>query len=116
MLSSCIRTAGTLLPYVVSCKQGADKLTRVEFAQVLNRLAESHKPHRNLEPLRHRNHHSALRRTVELGQHHSGERHRVAKTRRLAERILTRVGIEHQPRLMRRARQLTRNDARNLLE
>ena len=78
MLSSCIRTAGTLLPCLVSCKQGVDKLARVELAQVLKSLAESHKPHRNLEPFRHRNHHSALGRAVELGQHHSRQRYCVA--------------------------------------
>src|SRR5208282_1233854 len=79
-------------------------------------FAYSDEPDRQLETVGDRHDYAALGRAVELRQDYAGQRHGVAEDFRLAERVLTGGRVEHQDSLVRRARELASDYARDLLE
>ncbi len=60
--------------------------------------------------------HAALRRAVELGEHEAGDARGLGEDTRLRDRVLARVRVEHQQRLVRRAGALAADHAHDLRE
>src|SRR5580658_3316502 len=89
---------------------------RVEFAQILDALAQAHEADRDPELSRDSYDYSTLRRAVEFREDRSGQTGRLTENFCLAKRVLAGGRIEHEPDLMRRAGQLTRDDAAHLSE
>src|ERR1700722_8018302 len=89
---------------------------RVELPQIFDSLPEPHESHRDAELPRDTYDYSAFGRAVEFREDCAGKINRLAEDFRLAERILPRGRIKHQPNLMWRARQLARDDAADLLQ
>src|SRR5690348_12082972 len=95
-------------------EKGRNELACRERSQIVHAFPASEKPERQWtaeSPERNRAHHATFRRTVQLRQNQSGEAERVVECPDLAERVLARVRVEHQPCLMRGIRFGLRDDA-----
>src|SRR5690348_11224735 len=69
-------------------KQRLDEGLRVELAQVFHALPEADEAHGYPVLLHDAQNDAALGRSVELGQHHTGDRERVAEQLHLLHRVL----------------------------
>ena len=88
----------------------------VERNEVGRRLADAEELDRHIDRLVHRDDDAAARRAVELRHDEPGHRNRGGEDLRLLHGVLSDRSVEHEQRLVRRAGQPLRDDARDFLE
>ena len=97
-------------------KERLGEVLGVEGAQVLDALADADPLDRHGELALDADDDAALGRAVELRQHDACDRRSLGEELGLADGVLPRRRVEHEQRLVRRARDLAADDAVNLLE
>src|SRR5213593_2865891 len=80
----------------------------VEHRKIVDSLAGAEEPDRDAHRALERDHASALGGAVELGHDQPAERNRRGEGTRLMHGVLSHRGVEHEERLVRRARLLLR--------
>ena len=78
-----------------------DEFLRVEGLEVLRALAHAHQPHRDAQLLAQRDHDSAARGRVHLGQHDPRHRDAARELARLDQAVLPHCRVQHEQRLVR---------------
>src|SRR5438094_10067907 len=88
----------------------------VEHLKIVESFAGPEEADRDAHRALERNDASALAGAVELGHDQPAERNRRGEGPRLMHRVLSYRGVEHEQRLVRRARLLLRDDAHHFLQ
>ena len=103
-----------LLLQILRFEKGSDKVLLIKLLYIVDSLSRTDKLHRDTVLVRHSDHDSALRRSVQLGHYQTGDVRCPGKFFRLRKCVLSGAGIDNEQYVVRAIRHHLTYDIANL--